>query len=192
MSSRIQGVTAKEYKGVTYRSTLEADTAEVLDKMGIPFVYEGRRITLLEGFYSPFQKDKVRAIHYTPDFEIGNIIIECKGFETPEWKNKKKYLFKYLQDNEPETIYHQTHDAGKTLLEAIDPHLLSLGYAVTVTPKPAKRSKETPKTQWFDSVRQAMGLLNLQGKALGPIVKALMGKKEFVYGYKWKLNKLNI
>ena len=72
-NGRIQGTTPKEYNGVHYRSTLEADTAKTLDSLGIQFSYESRRITLLEGFRCCYQKEKVRAIHYTPDFIDGNI-----------------------------------------------------------------------------------------------------------------------
>ena len=78
MSERIQNVQPKEYKGVMYKSTLEAETAEALDCMGLPIRYEERRLTVLEGFRCSFQKDKVRAVYYKPDFTLGNIIIECK------------------------------------------------------------------------------------------------------------------
>lgn len=188
--SRIQGVSPKEYKGVKYRSTLEADTAKVLDLMGIPFEYETRKFTLLEGFHCPFQKNKVIAITYKPDFIIGNILIECKGFETPEWKNKKKYLFKYLMEKEPNLFFHQIKDCGKQLLEALDTHWISLGYAIQVTSKGTKR--KPPETRLFDSLAQAMEQLNLKGKALGSIKRSLTGEKEFVYGYNWKIVKLSI
>ena len=101
MSERIVNVHAQEYKGKKFRSTLEAETAKALDAMGIPYEYETRRIELLEGFRSPFQKDKVRSITYTPDFIIGPIMLECKGFETPEWKIKKKLVFKWRSSATP-------------------------------------------------------------------------------------------
>jgi hypothetical protein len=75
---------------VRYKSTLEAETAETLDKLGLPINYEARKIVLLEGFRCPYQKNKVIGTSYKPDFLVGDIIIECKGFETPEWRNKKK------------------------------------------------------------------------------------------------------
>ena len=73
--SRIQGVQDKWYKGVHYRSTLEADTAETLDLLGLPIRYEERTITLLEGFRCPFKKIKIKPITYKPDFWVGNIIL---------------------------------------------------------------------------------------------------------------------
>ena len=70
MSERIVNVHEADYNGRHFRSTLEAETAKTLDTLGIPFAYEERKIELLKGFRSPFQKDKVRSITYTPDFII--------------------------------------------------------------------------------------------------------------------------
>lgn len=188
MSERIQGVKEKVYKGVKYRSTLEADTAEALDKLGIPFVYEGRKITLLEGFYSPFQKKKVIGITYTPDFEVGNIIIECKGFETPEWRNKKKYILKYLMENEPQTLFYQTHNSSSDILLALDSYWEQLGYVVQVTSRPTARKPSV--TGIYSSVEQAMKALNTKNN-VGPILKSMTGDREWVYKYNWKLIKIN-
>ena len=189
--SRIVNVHPKEYNGKTYRSTLEAQTAKTLDELGIPFSYEERKIELLEGFRSPFQKEKVRSITYCPDFMIGPVMLECKGFETPEWKLKKKLLFKWLQENEPETAFHQIHDARKSLLTAFDAHWTSLGYAIRVTPKP-KKSVQHGSPMLFDSITQALQELNLKGKALGPILNSLTNHKQYVYGYNWQIIKLSL
>ena len=190
MNGRIQGVQETEYKGRTFRSKLEAQTAETLDKLGIPYAYEERKIELIEGFRSPFQKEKVRSITYKPDFEIGSIIIECKGFETPEWKIKKKLLFKWLQENEPFTVFYQTHDAQRDLLKALDNHWSCLGIYIETTSKGTK--KNPPIVQRFDSIKEAMTELNLKNKAIGPVLKALIGEREYVYNYKWKLIKTEL
>lgn len=190
MSERIQGVQPKQYKGVQYKSTLEAETAETLDKLGLPINYEARKITLLEGFRCPYQKNKVIAITYKPDFIVGNIIIECKGFETPEWKNKKKYIFKWLMDNEPDTPFYQTHNSGKDVLLALDNHWSYLGFAVQVTSKGSP--KKPPVTKLYDSVAQAMYELGLKGKNIGPILRTMKGEKEWAYNYNWSLKKLSI
>ena len=190
MNGRIQGVQETEYRGKTFRSKLEAQTAETLDKLGIPYAYEERKIELIEGFRSPFQKDKVRSITYKPDFEIGSIIIECKGFETPEWKIKKKLLFKWLQENEPFTVFYQTHDAQRDLLKALDNHWSCLGIYIETTSKGTK--KNPPTVQRFDSIKEAMTELNLKNKAIGPVLKALIGEREYVYNYKWKLIKTEL
>lgn len=191
MSERIQNVRPKEYKGVKYRSTLEAETAEALDKMGLPIRYEETRFTVFEGFKCQYQKRIVEAIHYTPDFWVGDIILECKGFETPEWKIKKKLIFKYLMENEPDVVFYQITDSRKQLLAALDPHWNYLGYAVRVTSNKKRKNGET-FTHLYDSVEMAKMNLGLEKKALGPIVRGLMGLQEFVYGYNWKLEKLNI
>lgn len=191
MSERIQNVQPKEYKGVMYKSTLEAETAEALDCMGLPIRYEERRLTVFEGFRCPFQKDKVRAIYYKPDFMVGDIILECKGFETPEYLLKKKLIFKYLMDNEPNLVFHQIHDTKKDLLKALDSHWSYLGYAIRVTSK-KKKKKEQSFTKLYDSVAQALYDLNIRTRALGSIMRSLTGRTEYVFGYSWKLEKLKI
>lgn len=193
MSERIQNVDHHveiEYKGRKFRSNLEAETAKTLDGLGLSYEYESRKIVLQEGFRCPYQKDKVRDLTYTADFIIGPIMLECKGFETPEWKIKKKLLFKWFMDNEPDTIFYQIHDSRKELLKALDPHWQYLGYCIQVTSKGTK--KNPPETNLFDSVAQAMEELNLKNKATGPILRSLMGKKDFVYGYKWELLKIKL
>lgn len=189
MSERIVNVHQADYGGKHFRSTLEAQTAKALDALGIPYQYEERKIELIEGFRSPFQKDKVRAVTYTPDFIIGPLMIECKGFETPEWKLKKKLVFKWLQENEADTIFYQIHDARKELLQILDKHWQYLGFAVRVTSKPTKKTPSESKM--FDSVAQAMDELSIYSP-LGAIMSSLIGKREYVMGYKWELVKLKI
>lgn len=188
---RIQNVSPKEYNGIKYRSTLEAETAKSLDALGISFTYEQRKITLLEGFKCPYQDKKVIHITYTPDFEIGSsIIIECKGFETPEWKLKKKLVYKYLMENEPGVCFYQIHNAKKQLLEALDANWTYLGFALEVKSKPSKKKPLMVKR--YNSLKEAMHDLGLAGKSLGSIFKSLSGEKEFIYGYNWKLVKLTL
>jgi hypothetical protein len=191
MSERIQNVHPKEYKGVQYRSTLEAETAETLDAMGLPIRYEERRFTVFEGFRCPFQKIKIKPITYKPDFWVGNIILECKGFETPEWMIKKKLIFKYLMDNEPEVIYYQIGNCRKDLILALDSHWSYLGYAIRVTSN-RKKKNEQGFSKLYDSVKEAMADLKIKSRAIGTIVRSLTGKTEYVFGYSWKLEKLKI
>ena len=191
MAERIQNVHEKWYKGVKFKSTLEADTAEALDKMGLPIRYEERVLTVFEGFRCSYQKEKVRDITYKPDFWVGDIILECKGFETPEWKLKKKLVFKYLKENEPNIIFYQIHDARKQLIQALDPHWNYLGYAIRVTSKKRKKN-EQEFSKLYDSVDEALADLKIKSRALGSIMRSLTGKTEYVFGYKWKLEKLKI
>ena len=192
MSERIQNIDHREvveYNGKKFRSSLEIQTAKVLDSLGIPYLYEERKIILQDKFRSPHQKDMVRQLTYTPDFIIGPIMLECKGFETPEWKIKKKLLFKWLLDNEPDTYFYQVHDAKKSLLEVLDKHWALLGYAVRVTSKPTK--KIPAESKLYDSVAQAheeLGIFN----TLGAVMSSLTGKREYVQGYNYKLQKLEL
>lgn len=189
--SRIQGVTPKEYKGKVYRSTLEANTAETLDTLGIPFQYESRKIILLEGFKCIYQRDKVRPITYTPDFILDNIMLECKGFETPEWRLKKKYVFKYLQEKEPKTMFYQIKNSRSQLLQVLDDHWINMGYYIQVTSRP-KRKNEMPIIRKYNSVKEAMLDLKIGNRPTGAIMRSLLGEKDWVYGYNWKLNKIKI
>jgi len=194
MSERIKNVDhaqrPKEYNGKKFRSDLERNTARTLDVLNIPYEYEPRKIVLLEGFRCPYQKDKVRALTYTPDFIIGNIMIECKGFETPEWKNKKKLVFRYLIDNEPDTMFYQIHDCKKSLLTVLDNHWITLGKVIKVT---SKSTKKNPSVEYkFSSIREAMDTLHLTGRTIAPIMRSLMGNAQFVYDYNWKLENLNL
>lgn len=196
MSERIVNVHPKVFKEKAYRSTLEAETAKTLDLLGIPFQYEERKIELIEGFRSPFQKDKVRSVTYTPDFIIGPLMIECKGFETPEWKLKKKLVFKWLQENEPETIFYMVKNT-KQLLQALDNHWSYLGYCIKVTPKPNGKKATVPKGfplgyKLYDSITQAFDDLKLSNKSITPILRNLTGQREYVYNYKWQLVKINL
>lgn len=189
MVERIQNVHPKEYNGVKYRSTLEADTAKVLSALNIPFLYENRKITLLEGFYCPYEDNKVRAITYTPDFEIPlanhkKLMLECKGFATPEWKNKRKYLFKYLMEKEPDTMFKEIYNCRKDLLKALDGHWQELGYCVEVVNR-----KE--QSLIFFSVSDAIDALGLQGKPIGPIISCLAGNIEKTYKHSWHLKKID-
>ena len=194
MSEHIVGVEPKVYNGFKYKSTLEATTAETLDKMGIPWEYEPKTYTLQEGFYCPWQKKKVRAIDYTPDFIIGPVMIETKGWKTPDFKLKEKMFYKYLKENEPEAIYYIVKDQ-KQLLQALDNHWQYLGYYIEVTPKPTKKSIvccDVITTQKYDSIQQAMSSLHLKGKSLTPILNCLTGKKDYAYNYNFKLVKIKL
>lgn len=188
MSEHIVGVRGKYYNGRLYRSTLEANTAEMLDKMGIPWEYEAKTYVIQEGFYCPWQKRKVLPIEYTPDFLIGPIILETKGFETPDWKIKKKIFFKYLKENEPDAIYYVVKNS-KQILKALDNHWAYLGFAIEVTSKPKKGES---KTWLFDSIEEAMECLSLKGKNIGSILKSLTGEKQWVYNYNFKLVKIRL
>ena len=188
MTERIQNVHPKEYDGIKYRSTLEADTAKVLSALGISFLYEHRKIILLEGFNCPYEDKKVRAITYTPDFEIplphGNIMLECKGFETPEWKNKRKYLYKYLMENEPNTKFYMVYSCKRDLIKALDNYWYDLGYCIEVINKKGK-------SFIFSSIKEAMKSLSLENKPFHRILNCLAGSIPQAFKYQWRLKKVD-
>ncbi len=187
MSEHIVGVEPTVYNGKKYRSKLEARTAETLDKMDIPWEYETKTYTLLEGFHCPWQKRKVIAIDYTPDFIIGPIMIEMKGWKTPDFKLKEKMFYKYLNEHEPNAIYYIVK-SQKQLLEILDKHWDVLGYCIEVTPKSQK--KIPAQTYRFSSIAEALASIHCQGKSYASILRCLTGDTEYVFGYHWKLVKI--
>ena len=172
-SSRIKNVSAGWYNGTYYRSKLEIKCAELLDKLQIPFEYEPLTISLLESFK---YKDKTcRAIKYKPDFLIGNIIIECKGFETPEWKIKRKLLFKYLNEQDKYQFY-EVH-SRQELIRIIEMLNLNI-HAVDVFTKQGEFLGNWP------SVSDAVKALNLKSKC--NITNCLCGLRKNAQGLVWK------
>jgi hypothetical protein len=110
----------KVYKGVTYKSELEAYMAKSLDRVGVPQVYEKRKFVIREPFkstnssYEKFLngrglfKDRgnktVPKSVYTPDFtppldQPLTWIIEVKGRTMPGFSDRWKLFKKSLMDN---------------------------------------------------------------------------------------------
>lgn len=189
MSEHIVGVEPTVYNGKKYRSKLEAKTAEALDKMGIPWEYETKTYTLLEGFHCPWQKRKVIAIDYTPDFIIGPIMIEMKGWKTPDFKLKEKMFYKYLNEHEPDAIYYIAKNQ-KQLLEVLDKHWSLLGYCIEVTSKPQKN--KPVQTHRFSSIAEALAAIHHQGKSYATILRSFTGEAQYVFGYNFKLVKITL
>lgn len=93
---RVKNATKVDKYGLHFRSKLECYTYEAFMKAGIPVEYEPKHFTLLDKF--EFNKEKIRAITYLPDF-IGNyknnkFVVECKGMITESFPLRWK-LFKY-------------------------------------------------------------------------------------------------
>ena len=61
---------------MAYRSTLEERVSKFFDKKNVPYIYEARS----------FQY--VLTSKYTPDFLIGDVIYEVKGFFKPSERRK--------------------------------------------------------------------------------------------------------
>lgn len=189
MSEHIVGVEPTVYNGFKYKSKLEAETAETLDKMGIPWEYEPKTYTLQEGFYCQWQKRKVMPIEYTPDFLIGPVMIETKGWKTPDFKLKEKMFYKYLKEKEPDAIYYIVKNQ-KQLLEVLDKYWDYLGYCIEVTSRPQK-NKPTQSYR-LSSIAEALAAIHCQGKSYVSILRSLTGKTQYVFGYNFKLVKLKL
>lgn len=96
-NKKIMNATPTMYKGIKYRSKLEARAAKELEENNIIFDYEPIRLTILP----PFKYNNVtyRAVHYTPDFICGNYMLEIKGFPNDSWPLKKKFILKHIISN---------------------------------------------------------------------------------------------
>lgn len=107
---KVHNATPTEYDGTQYRSKLEARFARMLKEHGIEFEYEKETWELL-----PKQRwagKVVRPITYTPDFIIGDVVVEIKGFRTDVFNVKRKLIVKYLLEHHPEVTFVEAHSIG--------------------------------------------------------------------------------
>lgn len=136
---KIKNATSIEYKGIVFKSKLEAMAFKTLEENGFHPYYEPVTFELVEGFKPtvPFYiKDKktrelklnnkkVISIRYTPDFTIvykgWRAYFELKGIENDTYYLKKKLFRKYLEECKeqfPYTMYFEVH-TKRELLQAI-------------------------------------------------------------------------
>jgi hypothetical protein len=104
--------------GIKFQSGLEAYTYKKLKEAGIPFEYEKRSFTIVEGFTATVssweslrkkfvsRQDRIRPITYKPDFTCPDMgwVIEVKGRANElfpmRWKLFKRHL--KVTDQHPE------------------------------------------------------------------------------------------
>lgn len=174
---RIQNVKPIEYNGIHFRSSLEGKVAKLLDVLGISYKYEPFRICLIKAFY--YNGNLQRDLTYKPDFIINdNIIIECKGFATPEWKIKKKVLLQYLDFNK-DFIFFEVHNE-KDLFNVLNECNYMIAKSIKVT------DIKSNKSYIYDSISSALVSLGMQEKSTGNILSNIIGKRKSAYGYKWE------
>lgn len=136
-NKKIKNASPLEYDGVSFKSKLEKMVYQTLKESNLPVEYEPRKFIIWEGFKPtvPFyNKDKSTRmlrqdnkklinVTYTPDFVFyyNNhlIIIEAKGMENDLFPMKKKMFRKWLEENEPKSVYFEIY-TKKQLLQAID------------------------------------------------------------------------
>lgn len=136
-NKKIKNASPLEFDGIFFKSKLEKMIYQTLRENSLPVEYEPRKFIVWEGFRPtvPFynkdkttrmlklEKKKIISISYTPDFVFRYndclIIIEAKGMENDRFYLKKKMFRKWLENNEPKSIYFEIY-TKKQLLQAID------------------------------------------------------------------------
>jgi hypothetical protein len=136
-NKKIKNASPLEYDGIHFKSKLEKMAYQTLRENGLPVEYEPKKFIIWEGFKPtvPFyDKDKVTrmlkldskklvSISYTPDFLIKYngylVVLEMKGALNDTYPIKRKMFRKWLEENEPKSIYFEIY-TKKQLLQAIE------------------------------------------------------------------------
>jgi hypothetical protein len=136
-NKKILNATPLEYDGIQFKSKLEKMAYQTLRENSLPVEYEPKKFIIWEGFKPtvPFyDKDKVTrmlkldskklvSISYTPDFLIKYngylVVLEMKGALNDTYPIKRKMFRKWLEENEPKSIYFEIY-TKKQLLQAIE------------------------------------------------------------------------
>lgn len=107
VNKKIKNARPKEYNGVLYRSTLEAEVAKYLTENHIDFKYEKVRLTVLPSVR--YNNELFRAVHYTPDFIYKDYIIEVKGYPNDVWGLKKKLIISLIKSGQIPYKFREVH-----------------------------------------------------------------------------------
>lgn len=136
-NKKILNATPLEYDGIQFKSKLEKMAYQTLRENNLPVEYEPKKFIIWEGFKPtvPFyDKDKVTrmlkldskklvSISYTPDFLVKYndylVVLEMKGALNDTYPIKRKMFRKWLEENEPKSIYFEIY-TKKQLLQAIE------------------------------------------------------------------------
>lgn len=176
VNKKIKNTTPKSYNEIHFKSTLECNIAKLLDKLGINYEYEQQKFILIPSF--KYNNTTIRAITYTPDFIIGDYIIECKGFPSDSWKIKRKLFMNYLNSINSTYKYVEIYSI-KDMYNLIDSDSRFLTYNILV-----KDLKDNIIGE-YNSVREAMESLGLENKARGNIDSCIIGNRNKAFNYKW-------
>jgi len=93
---KIKNATVVTVDGVTFRSKLEARFAQLLRLHKIPYKYEEETWVILDKF--EYEGEKIRAVTYTPDFILGDLVVEIKGWQNDVFPLKRKFILRHLLD----------------------------------------------------------------------------------------------
>lgn len=102
-NKKIKNATSTIYKGIRYRSKLEVRFAMMLDAEKIPFAYEEETWVVLDK--QTYMGQTIRCVTYTPDFIIGDVVVEIKGFRNDVFPLKRKLIIKFINENRPATVF---------------------------------------------------------------------------------------
>lgn len=142
---KVKNASKTTYDGVLYDSQVEAYMAQLLTEAGIKFERQ-KEYVLQDGFR--YNGEWVRPMCIIPDFYLTeyNIIIDTKGWQTPDSKLKFKLLkHKLIGEGEPEIVILENKKACKFYVESLmlnTPEtktlcrdLLRHGYKLSIEPK---------------------------------------------------------
>lgn len=131
-NTKIKNATPTKFNGIEFKSKLEVSVYKTLLVAGFKPNYEKLKFTLWEGykptvpFYTKSKKTrelelddtKIRGITYTPDFTFNYkdylIVVEVKGKENDVYPYKRKLFRKWLEINQPKSIFFEVFSKKNT------------------------------------------------------------------------------
>lgn len=107
---KVKNATPTTYNGINFRSKLEARFAKMLDDEGLEYKYEEETWELFPKF--KYRGKTYRPITYTPDFIIGDHVVEIKGWQNDVYRVKKKLILMHIMDCFPGKQFHEVKTVG--------------------------------------------------------------------------------
>lgn len=95
---------------------MEATFAMMLRAEGIEFGYESQTWELVPR--QTFQGETLKAVTYTPDFTIGDVVVEIKGWRNDVYPLKRKLIAAFIKRMRPDTIFIEAN-SPREMREAI-------------------------------------------------------------------------
>lgn len=175
MNKKIKNATITIYKDITFKSKLEAKVAEYLDLLGIDYKYESFKILLIPKF--DYNEEHFKPMVYTPDFTIGNAIIEAKGFPSDAWKVRRKLIMWSLK-NTNNLEYFEIHSLNE-LINMIETDDRFLTYNIAVYDLNDNFVGE------YNSLTEAIQELHITSNR-GNIISCILGLRNKAGNYKWE------
>lgn len=131
-NKKVKNATKHEYNGIVFKSGLEVEAYKTFIAEGFNPEYEQHTYQLQETKVYPtphYTLYKNRKLHknvwglnsykiigmkYTPDFVFTingkTIIVEIKGYSNDRYPYQKKLFFKWLEENNPNSVFFEIHN----------------------------------------------------------------------------------